>query len=505
MSLTNEESLRFERIHPLVTKQLDGTASEADRRELEKAISTDSGMRDEYIRSIQEAVQISARLVYSYPACDKSKPNSLTFLLPGSSPALRVMPRWVPLIAICASLISVVFLVAWIRDQGLPRQKAGNQEVGGGVVQRSAELGSSPVRSVAKLEREVATLVQCNGVTWESQASVISELSRVTAGQNLCFLKGRVKLVFDSGVEALVLGPCQMSVVDRDRVYCDYGRITLKASVAGRGFVVETPVVRVTDLGTEFGMAISESGETEVAVFQGEVDVELNSASGESKSEFQAKRERLVQGQAAFVDNHGKSRRLFSIDNQRLPGVRDLAPLHQQQQVISSVRDNMIDRQHESRMFYRIVQAGLREDSLAYVDRDHQWNGLTSVGMPQELIGADYVMPFNEDKLVGDLRVRVSIARAANLYIFFSDNTAVPAWLSSRFVDTGMDLGLDEGPSPFKRRKKVAIGPGMSIDNTFSIWKCEIDGPQELELGSFQRPEGFRRGYNMYGIAAVAK
>ena len=125
--------------------------------------------------------------------------------------------------------------------------------------------------------------------------------------------------------------------------------------------------------------------------------------------------------------------------------------------------------------------------------------------MPQELIGADYVMPFNEDKLVGDLRVRVSIARAANLYIFFSDNTAVPAWLSSRFVDTGMDLGLDEGPSPFKRRKKVAIGPGMSIDNTFSIWKCEIDGPQELELGSFQRPEGFRRGYNMYGIAAVAK
>ena len=52
MSLTNEESLRFERIHPLVTKQLDGTASEADRRELEKAISTDSGMRDEYILSL---------------------------------------------------------------------------------------------------------------------------------------------------------------------------------------------------------------------------------------------------------------------------------------------------------------------------------------------------------------------------------------------------------------------------------------------------------------------
>ena len=520
MSLSASQLLRFDQIHQLVTKQLEGTATEADQRSLEKAVSSDPEMRDEYIRSIQEVAHISARLVHSGPTneCTKiedSKTSLLSTLSLVSDRLSRSMKHLMAWIAIIASFVFVAFLVTWNHDRDLRQQETGSSvthSVADGSAASSSEPGSSVASGLAadgpdvldaKYGSEVATLVECNSVVWAGNA--VSELSRVTVGQELALRRGRIKLVFDSGVEALVLAPCRLNIQDRDCVYCASGRITAKASVAGRGFVIKTPVVRVTDLGTEFGMAISESGETEVVVFEGEVDVELNSTSGPSSSEFQPRRERLNQGEAAFVNSHGQSRRLVSIDNQRLPGVRDLAPLHQEQQVISAVRDNIVDRQPESRMFYRIVQAGLREDSQAFVDRSHQWNGLTSEGMPRELIGADYVMPFNDDKLVSDLRIHVSIARPATLYVFFSDNTTVPNWLSSGFVDTGLDLGLDEGANQFKPRKKLGVGPGVSINNTFSIWKREIDQPQELELGSFERPEGFKKGYNMYGVAAVAK
>ncbi|SMP58178.1 FecR family protein [Neorhodopirellula lusitana] len=515
MHYTPNDSQRFDLIHELVTKQLEGSATPAEQNQLQEAITSDREIRREYVRYMQEVVHISSRLVrppasqtdtipkseilkISESPSSSTNPTSPSPRLALASRPSRSIQQIIAVIAIAAALLLTIGLSTW-NALRLDQQHR-DADIVARLIPNHANGSGGP-----KYGEKVATLIQTTNVTWDSQHKSIGELSRVSIGQKLCIHQGSLKLVFDSGVEALVLAPCLIEIQERDRVYCSYGRITAKAADSGNGFIIDTPVARVTDLGTEFGVAISDSGETEVAVFEGEVDVELGSTNQRSEQMSPSKREHLVQGQATLVGHDGQSRRVFSVDNQRLPGVRDLAPLHSRSPVISAVRDNLSDQLPESRMFYRIVQAGFREDSRAFVDRDHEWNGLTETGVPEELIGADYVMPFNDDKFVEDLQVQVTIAQPSTVYVFFSDNALVPQWLSDEFEDTGLDLGLDEAANRYKPKKKVTTGPGASIDSIFSIWKRNIDKPQELRLGSFERPADVLLGYNMYGIAAVAK
>lgn len=518
MKKDKNDSQPFDLIHELVTKQLEGSATEAEQRQLENAVTGDNDTRREYIRYMQEVAHVASRLVHPQAtvAIPKSKVleaidsgsfvpghHATSIHLETAQRNQRVQRTRGPLTwAITgAAITAAVLLTASLAIWNASRPKH-NQTAPEHIANQSPDF--IPVSVGSEIGTNVATLIQSTNVTWDSQYEPIDELSRVSIGQKLCIHQGTLKLIFDSGVEALVLAPCLMEIQDRDRVSCSYGRIAAKAGENGKGFVIDTPVARVTDLGTEFGVTISESGETEVAVFEGEVDVELGTADQRSQRKTSTKREHLVQGQATLVGHDGQSRRVFSIDNQRLPGVRDLAPLHSNSPVISAIRDNLSDRRPESRMFYRIIQAGLREDSKAFVDRDHQWNGVSEEGIPEELIGADYVMPFNDDKFAEDLQVRVMIAQPATVYLFFSNNTPVPEWLAANFQDTGIDLGLDEAANRFNQRKRLATGPAASIDKIFSIWKCTVDEPQELKLGSFERPADVQLGYNMYGIAAVA-
>src|SRR4029079_5355831 len=109
--------------------------------------------------------------------------------------------------------------------------------------------------------------------------------------------------------------------------------------------------------------------------------------------------------------------------------------------IIASVKDNV--RDGAMNKCYRVVLGGLKDDALAYVDRDHQWNGLTAAGLPRFLIGADYVMPFNEDKRVPRLQVSVTFARDAVAYVFYDARIAPAKWLLSAFEDTGVEIGLD--------------------------------------------------------------
>ena len=51
------------------------------------------------------------------------------------------------------------------------------------------------------------------------------------------------------------------------------GRLTASVPKPAHGFTVKTPVANVVDLGTEFGVAVSPTGETDVQTFQGTVSL----------------------------------------------------------------------------------------------------------------------------------------------------------------------------------------------------------------------------------------
>jgi hypothetical protein len=330
-------------------------------------------------------------------------------------------------------------------------------------------------------------------------------LSRVAIGQTFDFTGGTLELTFDTGALVKIFGPAKFEVTSAKTILCHRGRATTLVGKTGKGFTIDTPKARIVDLGTEFGVNILPQGDTQVVVFQGSVDLMKAGGDAATKNADHWTR-RLVQGDAMMLNKAGVAQRLVSVQRgdffpAALPaGLGDAAT-----PVILDVRDNM--REEESTKCYQIVHRGLQEDAPCFVDRGHEWNGLDERGLPKFLLGADYVMPFNSDKFIGDLQVDVKISRPATCYVFFDDNMSPPEWLRTNFKPTGVRIGMDSAPTIWHKDHVLAAGPGRSIDFTFSVWSRDVPKRGVVTLGGVDPPEaGSRsRGFNMYGIAVVAK
>ena len=118
------------------------------------------------------------------------------------------------------------------------------------------------------------------------------------------------------------------------------------------------------------------------------------------------------------------------------------------------------------------------------------------------LRGADYIMPFNDDKWTSDLEITVELARSAALFVFLDDREKPPPWLTGRFQNTGVKIGLDEGSWPDPTLFTVDRGPGRSINHVFSVWQRDVSRDEAITLGGLR---GGRNDRAMYGIAAVAR
>ena len=86
---------------------------------------------------------------------------------------------------------------------------------------------------------------------------------------------GIVRLDFSNGAAVTLQGPAKFEILNDDQTRLHRGILTAQVPESAIGFEVETPVVEVVDLGTAFGVSVGVDGETDVCVFQGEVEVSL--------------------------------------------------------------------------------------------------------------------------------------------------------------------------------------------------------------------------------------
>jgi len=84
---------------------------------------------------------------------------------------------------------------------------------------------------------------------------------------------GLARLDFCNGATVTLQGPAEFEIVSPDRTVLTSGILTASVPNSAVGFKVLTPAMDVVDLGTAFGVSVGGDGETDVCVFEGEVEV----------------------------------------------------------------------------------------------------------------------------------------------------------------------------------------------------------------------------------------
>ena len=125
--------------------------------------------------------------------------------------------------------------------------------------------------------REVATLTSGIKAQWDGAGDTIDLGQRLSTKTPLRLNKGFAELVFDEGAKVVVEAPAAFELRGEDRMMVQSGRVTISVSEAAQGFRVDTPTSRVTDLGTEFGVQVSNQGDTVVQMYQGRARLALKS------------------------------------------------------------------------------------------------------------------------------------------------------------------------------------------------------------------------------------
>lgn len=372
---------------------------------------------------------------------------------------------------------------------------------------QSASLRSTTVATVHRHSKDAL---------WFCEDRSVKRGDEAFAGDTLRVSRGDIDITFSSGVVASVKAPAVVEINSPMRARVLRGKIAVSVPKGAEGFTIDTPRSTVIDLGTVFGVDVDERGQTDVVVFEGEIDLEQ---AADSETDEPSKR-RLAMGEAVTVDYRGAVHRLVSITHDQFPtkdGRRE-SKRTARPPVITDVSDNLV--RNESLRFYEVFMGGMGEDARAFVDREsHEWNGVDEGGMPDYLVGGDYVKTFNRDKFATEIEVRLQLAVPATVYVLFDDRVPPPRWLTETFEDTGDDIGLDEGhhqfPTGIVHPRKSGVGAGVSVDVPHSIWRRIVSPVGEVRLGGTGRSSApysgnvaqgspTQPGMNMYGIVAVA-
>jgi hypothetical protein len=120
--------------------------------------------------------------------------------------------------------------------------------------------------------RPVATLIQAENCKWAGSELPTAVNSQLGPG-TLALVEGIATLKFESGATVTIEAPTKLQV--RDAMHCRLieGTVTAEVPEPAHGFTIDTADLKVKDLGTRFGLTTGSTGNSQVRVFQGEVEV----------------------------------------------------------------------------------------------------------------------------------------------------------------------------------------------------------------------------------------
>lgn len=129
-------------------------------------------------------------------------------------------------------------------------------------------IGNTALEST---DDSVALLDRALNVEWAQDQPPISG-APLTPGK-LAISKGLIQIEFYSGSRVIVEGPAEIELVGANEAICHHGKMRAYVPDHARGFTIHSPKFQLVDLGTEFGIEVKPDGQSEVQVFDGEVEL----------------------------------------------------------------------------------------------------------------------------------------------------------------------------------------------------------------------------------------
>lgn len=174
---------------------------------------------------------------------------------PSSTPAPRAHGGWFAERQLASMAIAAVILLALI-----------------GVWIAAWSMAASPKQDSLLPDRPfLAVVTQSYGAAW-GDGEPLDIGAELYKGQSFELSDGLIELNIGRQARVVVEAPSRLSMRDSQELAIEYGSLAAEIlETATDGLAVETPVGRAIDLGTRFELQTTESGNTHLAVLEGEV------------------------------------------------------------------------------------------------------------------------------------------------------------------------------------------------------------------------------------------
>lgn len=264
----------------LTAAMCDGTATHADRDQLERLLANPLARR-EYVATVRVHAELAWRwrkaprqIVPRPRPKPASTQQSAERPAPRPEPPAARAPRWQVIAgtALAACILIAALVVIQAIDQGWWQPSTDS----------------------------LARVVAIDAAAWQPDAAVYAIDDAVAAGDVLSLASGFVEISYADGTAVVLEGPASFEIRAATDGRLTRGRLTATLGGTSKGFAVRTPSAVITDLGTQFGVEVDAGGRTDVRVFEGLVELAAVASLGAVAPA------RLAAGNAAEVDDAGR-------------------------------------------------------------------------------------------------------------------------------------------------------------------------------------------------------
>jgi hypothetical protein len=127
------------------------------------------------------------------------------------------------------------------------------------------------------VQQVVGRVSQSANARWLSESGPVSQGSDLYSGP-LVLREGFAQIELNSGVRVLLESPVTLNLETTSRLFLDEGRLVVNIEQSSvERFVVRTPNSTVVDYGTQFGVEVEKTGQTNTHVFKGQVELRQGS------------------------------------------------------------------------------------------------------------------------------------------------------------------------------------------------------------------------------------